>query len=102
MTSYRYGQTNLQAMKALSFMTSHADDIIYRWNLQLYALFKVGKGEDFSKAEKPGMFDLKVCHALTCTSPNALSPPPYGALYVKRNICEDTPTKTILSQINIV
>ncbi|OTA94279.1 hypothetical protein M434DRAFT_394834 [Hypoxylon sp. CO27-5] len=27
--------------------------------LELYALFKVGNGEDFSKAEKPGMFDLK-------------------------------------------
>ncbi|KAI1450551.1 acyl-CoA-binding protein [Annulohypoxylon stygium] len=27
--------------------------------LDLYALFKVGNAEDFSKAEKPGMFDLK-------------------------------------------
>ncbi|KAI0160993.1 acyl-CoA-binding protein [Hypoxylon sp. FL1284] len=27
--------------------------------LELYGLFKVGNGEDFSKAEKPGMFDLK-------------------------------------------
>ncbi|KAI2607099.1 acyl-CoA-binding protein [Hypoxylon fragiforme] len=27
--------------------------------LELYALFKVGNDEDFSKAEKPGMFDLK-------------------------------------------
>ncbi|KAI4863320.1 acyl-CoA-binding protein [Hypoxylon rubiginosum] len=27
--------------------------------LELYGLFKVGTGEDFSKAEKPGMFDLK-------------------------------------------
>ncbi|KAI2621251.1 acyl-CoA-binding protein [Hypoxylon sp. NC1633] len=27
--------------------------------LELYALFKVGNGEDFTKAEKPGMFDLK-------------------------------------------
>ncbi|KAI1141924.1 putative fatty acid binding protein [Hypoxylon sp. FL0543] len=27
--------------------------------LELYALFKVGNGEDFGKAEKPGMFDLK-------------------------------------------
>ncbi|KAI1775024.1 putative fatty acid binding protein [Hypoxylon cercidicola] len=27
--------------------------------LALYALFKIGNGEDFSKAEKPGMFDLK-------------------------------------------
>ncbi|KAI5865156.1 acyl-CoA-binding protein [Durotheca rogersii] len=27
--------------------------------LDLYALFKVGNGEDFSKAEKPGLFDLK-------------------------------------------
>ncbi|ETS83135.1 hypothetical protein PFICI_05011 [Pestalotiopsis fici W106-1] len=27
--------------------------------LELYALFKVANGEDFSKAAKPGMFDLK-------------------------------------------
>ncbi|KAI2466231.1 putative fatty acid binding protein [Annulohypoxylon bovei var. microspora] len=27
--------------------------------LDLYALFKVGNDEDFSKADKPGMFDLK-------------------------------------------
>ncbi|KAL7628009.1 hypothetical protein AAE478_002205 [Parahypoxylon ruwenzoriense] len=27
--------------------------------LELYALYKVGNGEDFSKAEKPGVFDLK-------------------------------------------
>ncbi|KAF3061953.1 putative acyl-CoA-binding protein [Daldinia childiae] len=27
--------------------------------LELYGLFKVGNGEDFSKAEKPGVFDLK-------------------------------------------
>ncbi|KOS17781.1 Acyl-CoA-binding protein -like protein 1 [Escovopsis weberi] len=27
--------------------------------LSLYALFKVAKGEDFDKATKPGMFDLK-------------------------------------------
>ncbi|KAJ4270234.1 acyl-CoA-binding protein (ACBP)/diazepam binding inhibitor (DBI)/endozepine (EP) [Fusarium torreyae] len=27
--------------------------------LELYALFKVGTGEDFSKATQPGMFDLK-------------------------------------------
>ncbi|TLD30683.1 hypothetical protein PspLS_02720 [Pyricularia sp. CBS 133598] len=27
--------------------------------LELYGLFKVGTGEDISKAEAPGMFDLK-------------------------------------------
>ncbi|KAI0594389.1 putative fatty acid binding protein [Biscogniauxia mediterranea] len=27
--------------------------------LELYALFKVGNGEDITKAEKPGMFDMK-------------------------------------------
>ncbi|KAI1386695.1 acyl-CoA-binding protein [Hypoxylon trugodes] len=27
--------------------------------LELYGLFKVGNAEDFSKAEKPGVFDLK-------------------------------------------
>ncbi|KAI0111448.1 acyl-CoA-binding protein [Daldinia grandis] len=27
--------------------------------LELYSLYKVGNGEDFSKAEKPGVFDLK-------------------------------------------
>ncbi|KAL2148510.1 hypothetical protein VTH82DRAFT_2064 [Thermothelomyces myriococcoides] len=27
--------------------------------LDLYALFKVGTGEDFDKAPQPGMFDLK-------------------------------------------
>ncbi|KAL2059494.1 hypothetical protein ABVK25_000787 [Lepraria finkii] len=27
--------------------------------LQLYALFKTGTGEDFSKADKPGNFDFK-------------------------------------------
>ncbi|EXJ92187.1 diazepam-binding inhibitor (GABA receptor modulator, acyl-CoA-binding protein) [Capronia epimyces CBS 606.96] len=27
--------------------------------LELYALFKVANGEDFSKATAPGMFDLK-------------------------------------------
>ncbi|KIX02170.1 uncharacterized protein Z518_08109 [Rhinocladiella mackenziei CBS 650.93] len=27
--------------------------------LELYALFKVANGEDFSKAPPPGMFDLK-------------------------------------------
>ncbi|KAM0340462.1 hypothetical protein ACHAPU_010450 [Fusarium lateritium] len=27
--------------------------------LELYALYKVSNGDDFSKAEKPGMFDLK-------------------------------------------
>lgn len=27
---------------------------------QLYSLFKVGNGEDFSKVDKPGVFDLKV------------------------------------------
>ncbi|KAF3022048.1 hypothetical protein G7054_g8128 [Neopestalotiopsis clavispora] len=27
--------------------------------LDLYALYKVANGEDFSKAAKPGMFDLK-------------------------------------------
>ncbi|KAL0933151.1 acyl CoA binding protein [Colletotrichum truncatum] len=27
--------------------------------LKLYGLYKIGTGEDFSKATKPGMFDLK-------------------------------------------
>ncbi|KAF0641991.1 hypothetical protein NXS19_013457 [Fusarium pseudograminearum] len=27
--------------------------------LELYSLYKVGNGEDFTKAEKPGMLDLK-------------------------------------------
>ncbi|GKU02710.1 hypothetical protein FLAG1_04909 [Fusarium langsethiae] len=27
--------------------------------LELYSLYKVGTGEDFTKAEKPGMLDLK-------------------------------------------
>ena len=27
---------------------------------QLYALYKIGNAEDFEKATKPGMFDLKV------------------------------------------
>ncbi|EGS21965.1 putative fatty acid binding protein [Thermochaetoides thermophila DSM 1495] len=27
--------------------------------LEIYALYKVGNGEDFSKAPQPGMFDLK-------------------------------------------
>ncbi|KAL3590071.1 acyl-CoA-binding protein (ACBP)/diazepam binding inhibitor (DBI)/endozepine (EP) [Fusarium poae] len=27
--------------------------------LELYALYKVGTGEDFSKATAPGMFDMK-------------------------------------------
>ncbi|KAF5664074.1 diazepam-binding inhibitor (GABA receptor acyl binding) [Fusarium heterosporum] len=27
--------------------------------LELYAFYKVSNGDDFSKAEKPGMFDLK-------------------------------------------
>jgi acyl-CoA-binding protein len=27
---------------------------------QLYALYKIGKNEDFSEAERPGMFDLRV------------------------------------------
>ncbi|KAL2135751.1 hypothetical protein VTI74DRAFT_7121 [Chaetomium olivicolor] len=27
--------------------------------LEIYALYKIGTGEDFAKAPKPGMFDLK-------------------------------------------
>jgi len=27
--------------------------------LKLYALYKIGKNEDFSEAERPGMFDLR-------------------------------------------
>ena len=28
--------------------------------LELYGLYKIANGEDFTKADKPGMFDLKV------------------------------------------
>ncbi|KAG7287049.1 hypothetical protein NEMBOFW57_006549 [Staphylotrichum longicolle] len=34
--------------------------------LEIYALYKIGTGEDIEKATKPGMFDLKASHALPC------------------------------------
>ncbi|KAL1841985.1 hypothetical protein VTJ49DRAFT_6228 [Mycothermus thermophilus] len=40
--------------------------------LDIYALYKVGTGEDFSKATKPGMMDFKASRSSQSTTP-----PPY-------------------------
>ncbi|XDG09263.1 hypothetical protein ABKA04_008878 [Annulohypoxylon sp. FPYF3050] len=55
--------------------------------LDLYALFKVGNAEDFSKAEKPGMFDLKARYkyqAWQKLADDGLTPEEAQERYVKK------------------